>query len=69
MKRLMAAKLIEFDLPFRTVSMLHNRGIKSLGQLCAMSEADLRAIPQFGITMVKHLREFLASYDLRLAGE
>lgn len=67
MERLMAAKLVEFDISIRILIPLEDAGIKTLGDLCATTEKDLRKIRLIGKTSVKKLKELLDRLDLSLA--
>lgn len=66
MERLMRVRLTEFDITLRTLILLERGGVKTLGDLCALSREELLKIPQIGKTSADRLEAFLAYYDLSL---
>lgn len=66
MEKFLSIKLIEFDLPFKLVSMLDRYGIKTLRDLVSHSAGSLRTFPQLGKGYVSQLEKFLSGLRLSL---
>lgn len=57
---LMREKLVKFDmLSLRILLRLESAGIKTLGDLLKCRREDLLAIPQFGVTSLRKVDDFL----------
>lgn len=66
MERLMKVRLIEFDLSLRILIPLDKVGIRTLGDLTALTAKELMKVNQLGKTSVNRLIHFLADYGLEL---
>lgn len=53
----------------RAVNALHRGGIFIVSELCAMTEADLKALPGVGGGVLDDIKNTLARHDLSLAGK
>lgn len=57
---LMREKLVKFDmLSLRILLRLESAGIRTLGDLLKCRREDLLAIPQFGVTSLRKVDDFL----------
>ena len=66
MSQTMSVSVNEFELSQRSRNCLQKMGIRTLGDLCRCSEAELLASRNFGETSLSEIREMLASKELRL---
>jgi len=56
----------DLEMTVRSANCLRNEGIKTLGQLCRWSEADLLRIPNLGRRSLNEIKEILCSRGLTL---
>lgn len=54
------------DLSVRSANALKNENLKTLGQLCRYTEADLLRIPNFGRRSLNEIKEVLYAHGLSL---
>ena len=64
-----AIKIDSLGLSVRTANCLQHEGIQYLDELTEHSACELRKIPNMGKKSVQELREVMARYGLKLAGE
>ena len=63
----MQLPLSDFEFSVRTTNVLANAGVHTLGQLAAMTEAQILAVNCSGRKTVNEIKEVLAQRGLRLA--
>ncbi|MCM1077738.1 MAG: hypothetical protein NC411_10310 [Bacteroides sp.] len=69
MERLFKAHLVEFDLSLRILIPLEKAGIRTLGDLCRHTRAEVGQIRNIEAVSVKTLEAFLRSQDLSFVAE
>jgi len=65
---IMLIPLSNFELSARSRSVLEKLNVKTLGDLCRLSEKDLLQFKNFGETSLDEVKSVLARYNLTLAG-
>jgi hypothetical protein len=56
----------ELEVPVRVANCLKNMGVRTVGQLTAMSEAELLRSPNFGRRSLNQLKQVLDEYGVEL---
>jgi DNA-directed RNA polymerase subunit alpha len=67
MRKLLSTPIEELDLTVRSRNGLERENIKNLGELVAMSEADLTRIPNFGKRSLQEIKDKLKEWNLELS--
>lgn len=58
----------ELNLSFRSQNCLIRHGVKTLGELCNMTESDVKSVRNMGTKGLQEIKEKLAEHNLHLAG-
>lgn len=60
--------IVELGLSVRSLNCLKRAGVRTVGELAAMTEADLAAIPNFGVKCQQEIAEALDEWKVRSGG-
>lgn len=64
---MLAHRIEDLDIVTRTLRLLQNQSIFTIGELCKMTERQLSEIKEFGDTAMADVKSALAEYQLSLA--
>lgn len=63
-ERWQASSLAEVGLPVRTINTLEENEVLTVGQLCELTVAELKAMPNLGEVTIAKCKEILAELQL-----